>query len=168
MEFFVPGLGQNMRWSAYSVCAKFLVRFRSFVTNLFRNCSAMASVPVSIPMTFADRDLTVAMIPFGWTSCVPMNRFRFTSSLVVVIKYTVTGTSILSLVYHRTLTAEFHCPSRLIREPELQDWLNLPKPEQRIKQPITPEMEAAIDRFYFNHYCRMFQTGAFARATASM
>ncbi len=35
------------------------------------------------------------------------------------------------------------------REPELQDWLNLPKAEQRIKQPMTPEMEAAIDRFYF-------------------
>ncbi len=63
---------------------------------------------------------------------------------------------------------EFHRLFRLIREPELQDWLNLPKAEQRIKQPMTPEMEAAIDRFYFNHYCRMFQSGAFARATASM
>ena len=70
---------------------------------------------------------------------------------------------------HLGLITESHRPIiRLIREPELQDWLNLPKPEQRIKQPITPEMEAAIDRFYFNHYCRMFQSGAFARATASM
>lgn len=57
---------------------------------------------------------------------------------------------------------------RLVREPEMQAWLNLPKPDMRIKYEITDEMRAAIDRFYFNHYCRIFQSGAFARATASM
>ncbi|KAI5124487.1 hypothetical protein M0805_003014 [Coniferiporia weirii] len=56
----------------------------------------------------------------------------------------------------------------LIREPEMQEWLRLPKPDLRLKYSITLEMRAAIDRFYFNHYCRIFQSGAFARATASI
>ena len=33
---------------------------------------------------------------------------------------------------------------------------------------LTPEIQGAIDRFYFNHYCRSFGSGAFARANSSM
>jgi len=57
---------------------------------------------------------------------------------------------------------------RIVREPELQEWLNLPKPEARMAYNISEDILAAIDRYYFNHYCRVFQSGAFARATASI
>ncbi|KAH8117510.1 hypothetical protein DFH11DRAFT_1575443 [Phellopilus nigrolimitatus] len=56
----------------------------------------------------------------------------------------------------------------LTREPEMQEWLQLSKPELKLRYQITLEMRAALDRFYFNHYCRVFQSGAFARATASI
>jgi hypothetical protein len=57
---------------------------------------------------------------------------------------------------------------RIVREPELQEWVNLSKPEEKKKYPLTPEMLSAIDRFYFNHYCQIFRSGAFARANSSM
>ena len=34
--------------------------------------------------------------------------------------------------------------------------------------PLTQEMLTAIDRFYFNHYCQSFRSGAFARANSAM
>jgi hypothetical protein len=37
-----------------------------------------------------------------------------------------------------------------------------------MRYPLTPEILDAIDRFYFNHYCRSFGSGAFARANSSM
>ncbi|KAF8894700.1 hypothetical protein BD779DRAFT_1502479 [Infundibulicybe gibba] len=43
-------------------------------------------------------------------------------------------------------------------------WLKM-KPEQKKKHELTREIGSAIDRFYFNHYCQTFRTGAFARAT---
>ena len=57
---------------------------------------------------------------------------------------------------------------RLTREPEMQEWLHLGKPEHKLNHRLSKEISTAIDRFYFNHYCRIFQSGAFARATASM
>ena len=58
--------------------------------------------------------------------------------------------------------------SSLVREPELQDWLKQPKSEERRLYPLSDEMLSAIDRFYFNHYCQSFRSGAFARANSSM
>lgn len=54
------------------------------------------------------------------------------------------------------------------REPELQEWLNHPKPEEKNRFPLTQEILVAIDRFYFNHYCQIFRSGAFARANSSI
>lgn len=56
----------------------------------------------------------------------------------------------------------------LVREPEMQEWLNLPRPELKLKYQITPEMRSAMDRYFFSHYVRQYQAGAFARATASI
>ncbi|KAF9050660.1 hypothetical protein BDZ89DRAFT_1057108 [Hymenopellis radicata] len=56
----------------------------------------------------------------------------------------------------------------LTREPELQDWVSKMKPEDRKAYPLTDEIKDAVDRFYFNHYCQSFRSGAFARANSSM
>jgi hypothetical protein len=58
--------------------------------------------------------------------------------------------------------------SRVAREPELQGWLNHPKPDKKMHYPLTNEVLSAIDSFYFNHYCQIFRSGAFARANSSM
>jgi hypothetical protein len=67
----------------------------------------------------------------------------------------------------------FVCPgselcSSLVREPEMQEWLKQPKSEERRRYPLSDEILSAIDRFYFNHYCQTFRSGAFARANSSM
>ena len=54
------------------------------------------------------------------------------------------------------------------REPELQEWLNHPKPEEKKQFRLTQDILYAMDRFYFNHYCEVFRSGAFARANSSM
>ncbi|KAJ3991526.1 hypothetical protein F5050DRAFT_1802118 [Lentinula boryana] len=56
----------------------------------------------------------------------------------------------------------------LTREPELQEWVAKLKPEEKQSYQLTDEIAQAIDRFYFNHYCQVFRTGAFARANSSM
>ncbi|TFY69275.1 hypothetical protein EVG20_g3222 [Dentipellis fragilis] len=56
----------------------------------------------------------------------------------------------------------------LTREPELQEWVNHPNPEQKKTFALTQEILSAIDRFYFNHYCSIFRSGAFSRANSSM
>ena len=53
-------------------------------------------------------------------------------------------------------------------EPEMQGWLKLNNPEEKMNDPLTKEIEFAIDRFYFNHYCQSFRSGAFARANSLM
>ncbi|KAJ7285690.1 hypothetical protein C8J57DRAFT_1285547 [Mycena rebaudengoi] len=55
----------------------------------------------------------------------------------------------------------------LTREPELQDWMKT-KPSERITYAVTDEISSAIDRFYFNHYCSQWRSGAFARANSSI
>ena len=50
----------------------------------------------------------------------------------------------------------------------MQGWLNQKQPEEKRRYPLTEEMLSAIDRFYFNHYCQSFRSGAFARANSSM
>ena len=58
--------------------------------------------------------------------------------------------------------------SRVVREPELQGWLNQPKLDKKMHYPLTNEVLSAIDSFYFHHYCQIFRSGAFARANSSM
>ncbi|KAJ3487415.1 hypothetical protein NLJ89_g11716 [Agrocybe chaxingu] len=62
---------------------------------------------------------------------------------------------------------QLYCDS-LMREPEMQDWVSKMKPEEKKSYPLSTEMELAIDRFFFNHYCQAFRTGAFARANCSI
>ncbi|KAI0781344.1 hypothetical protein BD413DRAFT_27799 [Trametes elegans] len=62
---------------------------------------------------------------------------------------------------------QLYCDS-IIREPELQDWVTQTKPEAKKNYRLTEEMALAIDRFYFNHYCQSFRSGAFARANSTI
>ncbi|KZT11642.1 uncharacterized protein LAESUDRAFT_720903 [Laetiporus sulphureus 93-53] len=62
---------------------------------------------------------------------------------------------------------QLYCDA-VAREPEMQEWVKLSKPELKKKFKLTEEMRSAIDRFYFNHYCHMFRSGAFARANSSI
>lgn len=50
----------------------------------------------------------------------------------------------------------------------MQEWVSISKPEEKKTFPLSVNMELAIDRFFFNHYCQAFRTGAFARANSSM
>jgi hypothetical protein len=54
------------------------------------------------------------------------------------------------------------------REPEMQGWLNYPNIEAKMHYPLSQEVLSAIDRFFFNHCCLSFRSGAFARANSSM
>ncbi|PPR04970.1 hypothetical protein CVT24_010428 [Panaeolus cyanescens] len=62
---------------------------------------------------------------------------------------------------------QLYCDS-LMREAEMQDWSSKMKPEERKQYPLTEEIESTIDRFFFNHYCQAFRSGAFARANCSI
>lgn len=55
-----------------------------------------------------------------------------------------------------------------MREPEMQEWVSGMKPEEKKRCKLTEEMSTALDRFFFNHYCHAFRSGAFARANSSM
>ncbi|OWT39249.1 plasma membrane protein [Cryptococcus neoformans Bt1] len=54
------------------------------------------------------------------------------------------------------------------REPELQSWINAPTRKSKLSHPLTDEMRIAIDRFYFNHYCKIFRSNAFGRANSTI
>ena len=62
---------------------------------------------------------------------------------------------------------QLYCDA-LVREPEMQDWVTTKAPDKKKHFPLSDEMRFAIDRFYFNHYCQVFRSGAFARANSSM
>ena len=57
---------------------------------------------------------------------------------------------------------------RVAREPELQEWIQHPNRKEKMRYSVTQDMLDAIDRFYFNHYCKSYRSGAFARAISSM
>ena len=57
---------------------------------------------------------------------------------------------------------------RVAREPELQGWVKHQSKKEKMKYRLKQDMLDAIDRFYFNHYCQCFRSGAFARANSSM
>ncbi|KAI0691176.1 hypothetical protein BC835DRAFT_1407314 [Cytidiella melzeri] len=56
----------------------------------------------------------------------------------------------------------------IIREPEMQEWVSTKLSDKKKNFPLSEEMRFAIDRFYFNHYCQVFRSGAFARANSSI
>ncbi|KAI0792863.1 hypothetical protein C8Q75DRAFT_751734 [Abortiporus biennis] len=62
---------------------------------------------------------------------------------------------------------QIYCDA-IVREPEMQEWFQTQRPERKKAFPLTQEMRLAIDRFYFNHYCQIFRSGAFARANSSI
>lgn len=62
----------------------------------------------------------------------------------------------------------FLTEASIVREPEIQVWVNLKTPEEKRQYEMTPEILQAIDRFYFSHYCTSFRSGAFARANSSI
>ncbi|TCD65630.1 hypothetical protein EIP91_002435 [Steccherinum ochraceum] len=62
---------------------------------------------------------------------------------------------------------QLYCDA-IVREPEMQAWVTCTKAEKKRNFPLSEEMRFAIDRFYFNHYCQVFRSGAFARANSSI
>lgn len=62
---------------------------------------------------------------------------------------------------------QIYCDS-ITREPELQPWINSVLPFTKHKSPLTHEIESAIDRYYFSHYCKIFRTGAFGQANGQI
>ncbi|KAL8286205.1 hypothetical protein RQP46_004693 [Phenoliferia psychrophenolica] len=52
----------------------------------------------------------------------------------------------------------------LTREPEMQSWITAESEEAKIAHPMRDDMWAALDRFFFNHYCMWFRSGAFGQA----
>nr|ODN95442.1 plasma membrane protein [Cryptococcus depauperatus CBS 7855] len=62
---------------------------------------------------------------------------------------------------------QIYCDA-LTREPELQGWINAPDRKSKLGFPLSEDMRFAIDRFYFNHYCKIFRSNAFGRANATI
>ncbi|KAF7796739.1 hypothetical protein EIP86_007922 [Pleurotus ostreatoroseus] len=62
---------------------------------------------------------------------------------------------------------QLYCDA-IVREPEMQEWVTTKPATKKRDYPLSEEMRFAIDRFYFNHYCQVFRSGAFARANSSM
>lgn len=56
----------------------------------------------------------------------------------------------------------------IVREPELEEWVNEKDKDRKFALQVTPEISYAIDRYYFHHYCNMFRKGAFGRANCSI
>ncbi|TIA90153.1 hypothetical protein E3P99_01665 [Wallemia hederae] len=56
----------------------------------------------------------------------------------------------------------------LMREPELQDWVNEVDGQEKQKMPLTEPMSFALDRFFFNHYSKWFRAGSFGEAIAKI
>ena len=57
---------------------------------------------------------------------------------------------------------------RLIKEPELKEYMELKTNKDKIAYPLTDNIAFAIDRYYFNHYCLVFRNGCFAKAISQM
>ena len=164
LEFFVPGRTQNMRWAAHSVSLP--SRPSRSVTE--GGTSAMGFQLVSIQMIFVDQDSSQVMTLSGSTCCINMRKNLSMHLLAAETSCIAIGLSLPLL--------EVSCFSRvgilssfrsLMRERELQGWVAM-KPDQRKAQPLTEEIAATVDRFYFTHYCQAFRRGAFARANSSM
>ncbi|WWC73414.1 uncharacterized protein I206_107381 [Kwoniella pini CBS 10737] len=62
---------------------------------------------------------------------------------------------------------QIYCDA-LTREPEMQPWITAPDRHSKLNCPLTDEIREAVDRFYFNHYCKIFRSNAFGRANSSI
>ncbi|CAG7846587.1 SubName: Full=Uncharacterized protein {ECO:0000313/EMBL:CCA69829.1} [Serendipita indica DSM 11827] len=62
---------------------------------------------------------------------------------------------------------QLYCDS-LMREPEFQEFINLTSRKAKLAYQITDSIRAAIDRFYFSHYCLVFRNGKFAQANSTI
>ncbi|KIR39592.1 plasma membrane protein [Cryptococcus deuterogattii 99/473] len=62
---------------------------------------------------------------------------------------------------------QIYCDA-VTREPELQSWINESTRKSKLGHPLTDDMRIAIDRFYFNHYCKIFRSNAFGRANSTI
>lgn len=52
---------------------------------------------------------------------------------------------------------QIYCDS-LTYEPELQEWINAGQKytaAEKMAMPLTDEIQFAIDRYYFSHYCKI-------------
>ncbi|GAA6037108.1 hypothetical protein JCM8097_008739 [Rhodosporidiobolus ruineniae] len=54
------------------------------------------------------------------------------------------------------------------REPEIAPWIAEQDLKKKLKAPCTPEMQAGLDRFFFNWYCAWFRGGAFGIANGKI
>ncbi|KDN53007.1 hypothetical protein K437DRAFT_253657 [Tilletiaria anomala UBC 951] len=62
---------------------------------------------------------------------------------------------------------QIYC-DKLTKEPELYAWTTCKNPQQRSKMPMTPEIDAGIERFFFTWYCEWFGSGSFSKAIAQI
>ncbi|QRV86604.1 transcription factor btf3 [Ceratobasidium sp. AG-Ba] len=126
IEFFVPGLNQNMRWAAHS-CNGFSAGIN--------------------PDDFRGPGHSSGFDPL-WTDLLEKHAEK---------------------PYHALVGGgdQIYCDA-LMREPELQGYVGLKTPKEKISAVLTDEIAFAIDRFYFSHYCLVFRNGSFAKANSSI
>ncbi|WWC95300.1 hypothetical protein V866_002161 [Kwoniella sp. B9012] len=62
---------------------------------------------------------------------------------------------------------QIYCDA-LTREPEMQPWITAPDRKSKLATELTDVIREAVDRFYFNHYCKIFRSNAFGRANSSI
>ncbi|WWC93106.1 uncharacterized protein L201_008072 [Kwoniella dendrophila CBS 6074] len=62
---------------------------------------------------------------------------------------------------------QIYCDA-LTREPEMQPWITAPDRQSKLNCPLTDVIREAVDRFYFNHYCKIFRSNAFGRANSTI
>ncbi|ELU44919.1 plasma membrane protein [Rhizoctonia solani AG-1 IA] len=100
----------------------------------------MVSARVSIRMTFVDLVMPLGMIHYGRICLTSTQRDRFMLWLEEAIN---------CIVMHR-----------MMREPELQPYIALKTPKEKVSAPLTDDVAFAIDR----HYCLEFRRGMFSKA----
>ncbi|EKD05691.1 hypothetical protein A1Q2_00015 [Trichosporon asahii var. asahii CBS 8904] len=62
---------------------------------------------------------------------------------------------------------QLYCDA-ITKEKELQSWINAKSRKDKVNHALTDDMKIAIDRFYFNHYCKSFRSSAFAKANSTI
>lgn len=65
------------------------------------------------------------------------------------------------------LPPQIYCDP-LTKEPEFVEWINEQDEQKKIAAAITPDMLLALDRFFFNHYCNWFRSGAFGESISKI
>lgn len=143
LQFYVPGQSQNMRWAAYSVRTQYSC-VHGWKMNIGQCNGFSAGVNAD---DFCGPGFQSGYDPV-WTDLLAHHAEEPFHALV--------GGG-----------DQLYCDG-IVREPELQEWVKETKSERKRSLQVTDEIFSAIDRFYFNHYCQVFRSGAFARANSSM